>query len=413
MTTLTVDVNRGGICRVTPLLTLVFVITLLTQSASTMSVPGSLITFEHDFDISDPSLEQSLAAILTGTPDAPKMSDATLRDGLKFWREHLPQKWRLIARADGMVPVPHSNGGMHNFPILGIVGIGAACEKLRHCVNFQTIVKSLHSHDEFGSTLFTIQAAQLCHSQPTVSEFEFGPAIVARGGFKRPDFAFKSAIGPVVCECKDMQSMQRVESFPEQAVLRAFEQAILAVEIPQDLRPEVKFASRPNHNLQRFASQVAAGLQELGRRRAPNIVKMNFRDTGRSVTVCLTDRRSPPRLTGSRNWIGNISPGLSFPESVQNAPVLLVVDKDDATSIGRQIREANQQLPTHGHTLIFVNPIHGPSTNDAAERRIHEPSYSNLLGIFFRKGDNWQLIGLNNCGPYLKQLFPTIFPEHA
>lgn len=371
-----------------------------------MALPSTEISLPNDLDIADVSIESLRQAAVDKSSNPPKRNWPLIQQGLNFWKRNLPSTWRLSIRADGVVSVPHSVGGEQSLPALGVLEVGGLCEEMQNCKNFQTVVKSLRAHDEFVTTLFTIQAAHLCFAQPTTTGLEFSPQIAARAGLKRPDFAFVSPVGRVICECKDMQSVARLKKFPDMRVLRAFEAAIRAVEIPSDLRPEIKFASRPNHSIELFAEQIAAALQELGKRRSPRQVVLNYREVSRSVTICLTERDRPPRLTGGRNLITLLSPTTAFAENLRVAPVLLVVDKEDATSIGQHIRNANQQLPNIGPTLIFIKPTHGPSTFQAVERRLAKPEYLNLVAVVFQKESTWEVLGSTNHAATLRMILP-------
>ncbi len=270
-----------------------------------------------------------------------------------------------------------------------VLQAGIWMAKLERSKNFSATAVHLNIPTQFLSTLFELESANLCISNSLIYDLEFEPAIKTRSPGKVPDFSITEAgYGSIVCECKDMHSVNRAADSLGGVFRSVLMKELETRMISPRFRVEVSLRSMPNVERAQLARMI---LDFVGSNDA-TCEERFVPGTEERISARLANKEDPPRPLGGIviSSFGTSEPPTSVRH--QDSPLLIYDQRSIPTDTGKVLNEANDQLPVGQWGVVFLRPLSLPDVIKAVGRRAHDPAYKRLLAVVVKSDDDWHVV---------------------
>ncbi len=187
-----------------------------------------------------------------------------LSDILNLWDKILPNKINIVVNRFGDLELPllkqqDEAKDSLNFSTKDFLIAGKKMLLLQNCKGFEHWSKSFTNDQQFFDTIFELSCAYFCYANFSNIILEFDPLIIVKGKDKYPDFKIiHPEIGEIFCECKNLQTVNKVKQARTFKLARAIEADLTALKIPEHLQIEIFFKKLPFHFNRNLGSQLAA-----------------------------------------------------------------------------------------------------------------------------------------------------------
>ncbi|MGE0632131.1 MAG: hypothetical protein AB7O96_06965 [Pseudobdellovibrionaceae bacterium] len=331
-------------------------------------------------DFCDPSNHDRLLQQALLRPVA-NLTTIEIEDGLTIWRDFF-QLGSFLELNDRFELTLSHNGGAEVTPLAGLILSGHKLRRLQGCTNFQEVVGTLQNITQFHDTLFEVDCAFFFLEKFRVAAIEFSPDVIVAESTKRPDFRITFDDGySLLCECKNMSSVQRIRSSKLVSLLNAVDPHLAGLVLPPQHRLEIFFERLPRNYRTNLGEQLVAGINVLLQsERLQTPVTFTYQDTGDQISFCINP------MTAQFSFRGTISAGapVNGADTFRRERLQRIFTWKDnrlETAIGGLFNKAKKQIPTDQEAVLFIKTIQVGIGQQAATERCLLPEYANILAF--------------------------------
>jgi hypothetical protein len=336
-----------------------------------MTEPSSV----SSFDITTADGCRGVAERHVSIPRDDALSVNEVEDGLRSLVQYLGrQPWMTWQWGAFSIPTGHRSTRVTNAGEAAQLGLDLAA--VAHCDNFGELLKGFANPTQFDDSMFEVRMARWCLERRAVRSLRFGPTYIVRGHVKRPDFEIATPIGLIVCECKRLHLgtgdlMARLGK-----ISKAFDEAIKALGLGEDVRLEVEIQHRIAGDLAGAARDACAAIMASP---VGQVLQVGPFSIARSEVG-----KPPLREMNGEVQSGRIRVGATAVGATPEYTYLLIsspwMERAISRAMGSLVNSALRQLPPHRHGIIFVSGSRRYG-NTAAEARLLDPAYDQCLAI--------------------------------
>ena len=332
-----------------------------------------------EFDIRTPLGRERLAQYHVASGRQDQLALTEIVGALESLVHHLGTRDWMTWRHDGFM-VPTGDKSQRLLDVVQAVDLGHALGALARCDGFIELLRGFDNPSQFDDSIFEAQMARWCLDQPHIKALRFAPKYTVLGRGKRPDFELKTPIGRLVCECKRLHLRTQEWAKRLIRIADAFDAAMHATRIPQDVRLDVTVTGAIHGDL-RVAAEHACREVQNG-------------SSGRTIghgpfSLKLSPIGSEIASNDSIVRHGKIRVG-STPTEIKPENYYLLIsspwmERAVFRTIGAVINTAHRQLPEDRDSVIFLD---GPQLEGrrAAAARLLQSEYTHCLAVSVVRG---------------------------
>lgn len=191
-----------------------------------------------EFDIRTPLGRERLAQYHVASGRQDQLALTEIVDALESLVHRLGTRDWMIWRYGGFI-IPTGDKSQRLVDVVEAVDLGHTLAILAQCDGFNELLRGFDNPSQFDDSIFEAQMARWCLDQPHIKALRFAPKYTVLGRDKRPDFELNTPIGRLVCECKRLHLRTQEWASRLIRITDAFDTAMHATGIPQDVRLEV------------------------------------------------------------------------------------------------------------------------------------------------------------------------------
>tara|TARA_Y100001935_G_C17310260_1_gene515407 strand:+ start:2562 stop:3617 length:1056 start_codon:yes stop_codon:yes gene_type:complete len=237
---------------------------------------------------------------------------------------------------------------------------------------FSSFKDGFNNPSQFSATRFEVECSYFMNNFPEVTALSFAPDVQVDGSIKKPEFLCTGNNLKIYCECKSLESINRIKQSKVVRLMDAIAKSLDSVTKDEN-RIEIGFKSLPPHWNRNFGEQLAAGIQVLIDK---NVKSKHIEMTidGKYKTWIKLSNVSDPQYLKCTLNLGNKPRGEDPTLVIGEIPNL----KKDIKSL---IRDALSQLPPDSLSIIFIYALNETMSAEAIAEFFRDNDYKMLIGI--------------------------------
>lgn len=340
---------------------------MVTDDAGNGSVENLDLGIERKLNLDLEEDRQELIVACAPLAELRRLVEEHLGNYLKWFKA---PEWRVVYSGGMMAgPEPAGQHSRMGSSLGRLLQLTSKLEVLQEFAGFERLISGLDNPSQVSATMFEIEVAAWCASRRCHVDLTFSPSVTKFSGIKYPDFLWRTALGDLYCECKQLNMWQRAETRRASTLMSLVAGAMGDPELwPRDVRMEVLIGGRFRGDSQERLKAIV-GQQANDARRG--ILPAQFE--GDTFTVTIRDRSEDPlqipdSVTVYQVQVGPVPVRLNHFQGAH-----LIVTKSIGLARARALRdflkEAKRQLPDNGPGGIFVEM---PDGIDIATQKLQE-----------------------------------------